>query len=231
MLNSIRSNPSNSPMMSRGNSIFSLKDVGLSIGDSSILDSINLDINRGEIVFITGVSGAGKTSLLRILSGEIMATSGVVIRDSKIFSGLIFQDLRLLSKKSCREHLFSSYDKAIYRSKGEFLSDLDELASYFAIKGRLDLPIAAANGGLKQKVAIIRALLARPDVLLADEPTSSLDFENAKRLFNLLNIYNVKRGLTVIWASHNRDLVKKFSGRIIHLDNGRLLYSGHACFI
>ena len=98
-------------------------------------------------------------------------------------------------------------------------------------KDRLHLKVNDANGGLKQKVAIIRALLTRPDVLIADEPTSSLDIDNTRRLFDVLNLYNVKRGLTVIWATHNKELIKSFTGRIIHLDNGRLVYSGNACFI
>jgi cell division transport system ATP-binding protein len=88
-----------------------------------------------------------------------------------------------------------------------------------------------ANGGLKQKVAMIRALLSKPQVLLADEPTAALDKESAMKLFEILNFYNVRRNLTVVWASHNRDLVKQFPGKIVHLDGGKLIYSGHACFI
>ena len=78
---------------------------------------------------------------------------------------------------------------------------------------------------------MIRALLTRPNVLLADEPTSSLDKESSIKMFDVLNYYNVKRQLTVIWASHNRELVKQFPGKIVHLENGKLIYSGHACFI
>ncbi|MBT6325532.1 MAG: cell division ATP-binding protein FtsE, partial [Bdellovibrionales bacterium] len=88
-----------------------------------------------------------------------------------------------------------------------------------------------ANGGLRQKIAIIRALLTRPEVFIADEPTSSLDYDNAYKLYEVLNLYNAKRGMTVIWASHNRELVKKFTGRVVHLDKGKLVYSGNACFI
>jgi ABC-type phosphate/phosphonate transport system, ATPase component len=74
-------------------------------------------------------------------------------------------------------------------------------------------------------------LMTRPNVLIADEPTASLDKESSIKLFDVLNFYNVKRKLTVIWASHNRDLVKQFPGKIVHLENGKLVYSGHACFI
>ena len=93
------------------------------------------------------------------------------------------------------------------------------------------MKVKDANGGLKQKVAMVRALLSKPQVLLADEPTAALDKESAMKLFEILNFYNVRKNLTVIWASHNRDLVKQFPGKIVHLDAGNLVYSGHACFI
>ena len=67
--------------------------------------------------------------------------------------------------------------------------------------------------------------------LLADEPTSSLDKENSYRLFEILNHFNHKKGLTLVWATHNKELIKQFPGKIAHLDSGRLVYSGHACFI
>ena len=95
----------------------------------------------------------------------------------------------------------------------------------------MHLKVRDANGGLKHKTALIRALLTRPQVLLADEPTASLDKENAHKIFDLLNFYNVKRNLTVVWATHNRELVKNFPGKIVHIENGKLVYSGHACFI
>jgi len=212
--------------------LFYLEDVSVSFGKKRALRNVQLSIEKGEIVFITGVSGAGKTTLLKVLSGEINPTSGQVrCPNRSIFISQVFQDLRLMGKMTCRDNLMMSYDSSVYASKAEFLQDLNELSRVLGIKDRLDLKVNEANGGLKQKVAIIRALLSRPDVFIADEPTSSLDSDNAQKLFEVLNLYNVKRGLTVVWASHNKELVKKFTGRILHLDNGKLVYSGHACFI
>ena len=136
-----------------------------------------------------------------------------------------------MGKYTCEENLMFAYDSSLYDSKNEFMKDMQELSRILGISDRLKLKVNEANGGLKQKVAIIRSLLTRPDVFIADEPTSSLDTDNAQRLFDILNLYNVKRGMTVIWATHNKELIKSFSGRIIHLDQGRLVYSGHACFI
>jgi cell division transport system ATP-binding protein len=217
--------------------IFYCDDVCVTYGEIKALRNVQLTIEKGEIIFLTGASGAGKTTLLKILSGLVEPTSGKVIRPNffegkkSLFISNVFQDLRLIGKYTCEENLLFAYDSSLYDSKAEFVQDMHELARIMGIKDRLGLKINDANGGLKQKVAIIRALLTRPDVLIADEPTSSLDTDNARRLFDVLNLYNSKRGTTVIWATHNKELIKNFTGRIIHLDNGRLVYSGHACFI
>lgn len=217
--------------------IFYCEDVSVEFGEIRALKNIQLTIERGEIIFVTGASGAGKTTLLKLLSGLQEPTSGKLIRPNvlggkkNLYVSNVFQDLRLMGKYTCEENLMFAYDSNIYKDKNEFIQDMHELARILAIKDRLNLKINQANGGLQQKVAIIRSLLTRPDILIADEPTSSLDTDNARRLFDVFNLYNAKRGLTVVWATHNKELIKSFTGRIIHLDNGRLVYSGHACFI
>jgi len=211
--------------------LYKLDNVRVSFNGLDALKDVNLQVNSGEIIFLTGASGAGKTTLLNVLAGNIDPSNGKIFSSPTNFSVQVFQDLRLIERMTCRENLSFTYDPTIYKSRNEFNSDLEELAKILGISSRLDMKMKDANGGLKQKVAIIRALLTRPNVFIADEPTSSLDFDNAKRLFDLLNIYNSKRKMTIIWASHNRELVQKFTGRIIHLDKGRLIHSGHACFI
>ena len=211
--------------------------VTVSFGAIDAIKAISLEINLGEIVFITGASGAGKSTLLNVISDNCKTTSGKVTlplkgtNGKKIYFSKVDQDLKLMSKYNCYENLLLSYDSLIYETEKEFENDLHELCKIFGISDRLHLKVRDCNGGLKQKIGIIRSLLTKPDVFIADEPTSSLDLENSKKLFEVLNVYNVKKGMTVIWASHNRDLVKQFSGRILHLENGRLIYSGHICFI
>ena len=224
-----------------GGPIFHCEDVSVQFDEIRALKNIQLTIERGEIIFVTGASGAGKTTLLKLLSGIQEPTSGRVIRPNflsgsgtskkNLYISNVFQDLRLMGKYTCAENLMFAYDSNIYKDKNEFIQDMNELTRILGIKDRLNLPINKANGGLQQKVAIIRSLLTRPDILIADEPTSSLDSDNTRRLFDVFNLYNAKRGLTVIWATHNKELIKSFTGRIIHLENGRLVYSGHACFI
>ncbi len=198
------------------------------------LNSLCFTMRQDEIVFVTGASGAGKTSLLKVLAGELTPTSGHF--DFKpprndYFTVQVTQQVELVKRKKCIDHLYQSYDKSIYKTEKAFEQEMNDLIRFFGIDNRLQLKVSEANGGLKQKVAIIRALLSRPDLFIADEPTSSLDTTNAQKLFEVLELYNRKRGMGVIWASHNRELVRQFSGRIVHLDKGCLVHSGHACFI
>jgi len=212
--------------------LIELSNIDLFYKKFHALKNLNLQIEKGQILFITGASGAGKTSLLKIIGGELKPTTGKVISFSKdLFTTQIFQDLKLFPKRSGRENLEMSYDRKVYKNKIEFREDLEELSRILGIYDFLELKMSEANGGLKQKIAFLRAILSRPDVIIADEPTCSLDTENARKIYDILNLYNVKRGLTVIWATHNKELIKSFSGKIVHLDRGKLVYSGHACFI
>ena len=221
-----------SPRM-RDQFVFYLEKVGVKFGTTHALRDITLTVNPGEILFITGKSGAGKSTLLNLLVGDIDPTSGKVfgVNQTHRFCAQVFQDLKLFEHQTCEENIWYSFDRKIYKSKNEFYSDMMELVKVLGFTEKLQLPIAKANGGLKQKVAMVRALMSRPNILIADEPTASLDKESSVKLFDVLNYYNVKRQLTVVWASHNRDLVKQFPGKIVHLENGKLIYSGHACFI
>lgn len=217
------------------NYLFHLDNLSVEFGSIKALKSVQLTIYPGEILFVTGPSGAGKTSLLSVLGGHLEPTSGKAIlphmKSSKHFVSTVFQDLRLMQKKSCEDNMWMAYDASIYDSKNDFYREMEDLCRLLHVHDHLSRKIEDCNGGLRQKVAMIRALLARPTALLADEPTSSLDKENSYRLFEVLNHINHKKGLTLIWATHNKELIKQFPGKIAHLDAGRLVYSGHACFI
>jgi len=214
------------------NDLFSLCDVTVIFGKEKALQNIQFNFKRGDFLFITGDSGAGKTTLLKILSGDEQPTRGMVIKSkNEFFCSEVFQDLRLVPKWTCERNLWCSYDKDLYLSKKRFQEDMLDLCRYLGVQDRLHLNISQANRGLQQKIALIRALLAKPDVLIVDEPTSSLDKGNASRIFDLLSIYNLKKGVSVIWATHNQELVRSFSGRMLHMEKGKVVYSGHACFI
>lgn len=226
-------NQTTSYRKSVGPKLFGLENVSVKFGSTYAMKGVDFTLNQGEVVFVTGVSGAGKTTLLKTLGGLIEPDQGRVHRPNprEAFCVPIFQDLKLFQNQTCEQNLVSAFDSVVYKSRKEFDQDLRELSRILGVSSQLDLRIKDANGGLKQKIAFMRALLTRPDVILADEPTAALDFDNARKMFDILNLYNVKQGLTVVWATHSKELAKKFTGRMVHMDKGKLIYSGHACFI
>lgn len=214
--------------------VFELTNVTVDFGKLRALRSIQLSVQAKDVLFVTGVSGAGKSTLLNLMAGLVQPTSGTIslAQDSeRFFVASVFQDLRLWQKKNCEENMWFSYDPRIYDTKEQFHKELVELSRLMGVYDHLSRPIQDCNGGLKSKVAMIRALLSKPNALLADEPTSALDKEASFRLFEVLSHYNQKQALTLVWATHNREMVKQFPGLVAHLDAGRLLYSGQACFI
>ncbi len=214
------------------NALFNLQAVSKQFKGSQALSNINLKIKKGEILFVTGRSGAGKSTLLNLLSGDLEPCGGKIQRPAEgTFVGQVFQDLKLFQNRTLEQNLWYAYDSSIYKNRNEFQKDLLELSSVLGARDSLNKKIKDVNGGMKQKASMLRALLSKPQVLLADEPTASLDKESSSKLFDLLNFYNVRKGLTIVWATHNKDLIKQFPGEIAHLDSGKLVYSGKACFI
>jgi len=214
--------------------VFYFDQVTVDFGNIKALKSVQLSVLPKDVLFVTGASGAGKSTLLNLMAGLVEPTSGKIQRlqdDSRFFVASVFQDLRLWSEKTCEQNMWVSYDPRQYDSREQFHRELVELSRVLGIYDHLGMKIEQCNGGLKSKVAMVRALLAKPDALLADEPTAALDRDASFRLFELLNHYNQRKGLTLVWATHNREMVKQFPGKVAHLDQGRLMYAGQACFI
>ena len=214
--------------------VFHFEQVSVDFGKVKALRSVQLSVLPKDVLFVTGASGAGKSTLLNLMAGLVEPTSGRIQRlqdDSRFFVASVFQDLRLWQEKTCEQNMWVSYDARLYDSREQFHKEMLELARVLGIYDHLGTKIDQCNGGLKSKVAMVRALLAKPDALLADEPTAALDREASFRLFELLNHYNQRKGLTLVWATHNREMVKQFPGKVAHLDQGRLMYAGQACFI
>lgn len=230
-LQRVQSSLSSNTFLPQSKILIDLEGVCVEYKGHEALRNVSFTLTQGDVIFITGVSGAGKTTLLNILSGDLTASRGRQTFRQGLFSAQVFQDLRLFDNDTVLQNLEMAYDSDIFRTKKEFLKEMDELSHILGLKKNLSSKVLNISGGARQKVALARALLSRPDVLLADEPTSALDFDNTKRIYDLLNIYNQKRGLTVVWASHHRELVKKFNGKIVHLDKGLVVHTGHACFI
>lgn len=215
--------------------MISLHKATKNYGKTKVLRNVDLEIAPGEFVSIVGQSGAGKTTLVRVLIGEERVTSGqVVIGDWDITKiskrevpylrrqiGVIFQDFKLLPKKSLEENVAF----ALEVSGGTPIKIKKIVPSVLKIVGLEDKKKrypSEVSGGEQQRAAIARALVHQPKILLADEPTGNLDAINANEIIDLLLRIN-KFGTTVILVTHNKEIVNSLNKRVITLENGQVI--------
>ena len=199
------------------------------------LRGINLNIERGEFVFVAGTSGAGKSSFLRLIFGEEQATRGNVLilgrnmsnissdnlSDLRTEIGVIFQDYKLLPSKNVLENVTFALESLGVRSSERNRRAM-MLLEAVGLADRAEDSAMSLSGGEQQRVAIARALINRPKLIIADEPTGNLDPDMTISIFNLLIEAN-NCGATVIVASHNLQLIEELNKRTIVLEKGRLI--------
>ncbi len=210
-----------------------LDKVKKEFGEVTALDDISLRINKGDFVFITGRSGAGKTTILKLILGEYKPTAGEVwvaetnlnqARAKQVLKlrrsmGIIYQDYRLLNYKTVKENILVALD-VVGDDKGNRQKRLEEVLSVVGLDKRIDFFPAQLSGGELQRVCLARALIIEPKLLMADEPTGNLDPETSWELMNLLKKIN-QRGTTVIMSTHDFDIVNSMDIRTIKLKQGR----------
>ncbi|MEC5292211.1 cell division ATP-binding protein FtsE [Aurantimonas sp. C2-6-R+9] len=199
-----------------------------------VLRDLSFEVKRQSFQFLTGPSGAGKTSLLRMLFLALKPTRGLITvlgRDASTLArkdlpsirrriGVVFQDFRLL------EHLTTYENVALplrVRGKDEasYRQDVIDLIKWVGLGERLNASPVVLSGGEKQRAAIARALIDQPDILLADEPTGNVDPPLARRLLRLFLELN-RTGTAVVIATHDLDLMEQVSARRLVLSDGRL---------
>jgi cell division transport system ATP-binding protein len=215
--------------------------VGMRYGRSpEVLKDINFELPAGSFHFLTGASGAGKSSLLKLIYMAEHASRGRIDmfgRDIDQIApgdrpflrrriGVVFQEFRLL------EHLnaFDNCALPLRISGGrpdKYRGDVAELLSWVGLKSRMHALPATLSGGEKQRLAIARAVVGRPDILLADEPTGNVDQGHALRILRLFVELN-RLGTTVLIATHDEDLVARSGQPVLHLDNGRMIHYGRS---
>jgi len=199
------------------------------------LDNISFEIKGGEFVLIIGRSGAGKSTILKLINKEIDPTRGYIfyknLEITKISSKkkrelrrkitTIFQDFKLLNKKTVFENLSLPLE-ILGKNRREIEKEVLNVAQRLKIENKLNQKAETLSGGEKQKVCLARGLLYNPEVILADEPTGNLDPLSAHEILEILKSLN-KEGITIIFATHNKEIVDSLKTRVITLDNGRLI--------
>lgn len=205
------------------------------IEQNRVLQDIDLHITPGEFVSIVGQSGAGKTTLVRILIGEERVDSGqVLIGDWDITKiskpevpflrrqiGVIFQDFKLLPKKTLEENVAFALEVS-GSSRGKIKKIVPSVMKIVGLDDKKTRYPHEVSGGEKQRTAIARALVHQPKILLADEPTGNLDAINANEIIELLLRIN-KFGTTVILVTHNKEIVNRLNRRVVTMEQGRII--------
>lgn len=197
------------------------------------LSDINLAIKKGEFVFVTGASGSGKTTLLKLLYCEERPTSGQILINGKNIDslgtseipylrrriGVVFQDFKLLSERTIFENVAIPLE-VLGAPKEEIVKRVEIVLKTVKLHHRMDEKVSYLSGGEQQKVAVARAIINNPMIILADEPMGSLDRGSGDEIMGILRSVN-SMGTTVVLASHNMSLIK--DGRVIVMEKGRIL--------
>lgn len=211
------------------------ENITKKFGNGTIaLEEINLEIPKGEFVFVCGPSGAGKTTILRLLIRDLLPTTGSIFLNDwdigKLPSGkipqlrrrvgMVFQDFKLLHDRTVFENVALSLE--ILGEKEKIIQEkVNEVLESLGLVDQANLfPLQLAGGEL-QRTVLARAIVGKPEVILADEPTGNLDPGTAWEIINLLQEIN-KSGVTVIMATHNVDIVDSLGKRVVKLDKGKI---------
>jgi ABC-type polar amino acid transport system ATPase subunit len=217
-----------------------LNNICFAYDKEIILKDIGFTIDEGEIVGILGLSGSGKTTLLKILSGLLVPDEGTYLIDGlqafdkqrksdKIAAelGVVFQQFNLFPHLSVLDNLVMPLRLRTKKSKKECMATAIELLDILGLKDQISKFPHQCSGGQQQRIAIARALILDPKVLLIDEPTSALDKENVKKVEELLKTLH-QRGLTLILITHDLPFAQAMCKRVIELSDGNVIYDGSA---
>lgn len=199
------------------------------------LKNINITIERGEFVFLIGSSGAGKTTVTKLLMREENVTSGEVLLDGENICtykrrqipylrrkmGVVFQDFRLLPDRTVYENIEFAM-RAIGADKREIKKRIPIILNQVGLSPKADIFPNQLSGGEQQRVSLARAIINNPSILIADEPTGNLNPQAASEIMEIIDNIN-KRGTTVIMATHAQDIVNKYRKRVIQIEYGEMV--------
>ncbi len=215
--------------------VLSLKNVAIYQEGKSILSHVNLDVNRGEFIYIIGKTGSGKSSLMKTLYGDLVLTEGeghVVDFDLATLKeddipflrrkiGIVFQDFKLLPDRTVKDNMLFVLKATGWIDNDEMLRKIEEVLDKVGMKDFANKMPHQLSGGEQQRVAIARALLNDPELILADEPTGNLDPQTSAEVLEVLRNINAN-GKTIIMATHDYALLMKFPSKTLKCEDERI---------
>lgn len=199
------------------------------------LNGVNLKIKKGEFVFIVGDSGSGKSTLIKLMLRELVPTSGEIYVNGENLAklkhrqvpvyrrnlGVVFQDFRLLKDRNVYENVAFA-QRIVQTPNREIKKNVPAILSIVGLAGKYKAKPKQLSGGEQQRVAMARALINKPPILLCDEPTGNLDPKNSWEIMKLLEQIN-KKGTTIIVVTHNKEIVNEMQKRVITLKKGVII--------
>ena len=214
-----------------------IKSLKKNFGSKKVLKGIDLEVNKGDIVGIIGPSGCGKSTLLKTINLLEIPTSGTINFEGKNLDfkenltlvrrkiGMLFQQFNLFSNMTVLENIILAPVKLKILSHDEAVKEATSLLKKIDLYDKKDYYPYELSGGQQQRIAIIRALIMHPDLMLFDEPTSALDPEMIGEVTNLMKEI-ANQGMTMIVVSHEMNFIKKFATKVIFMEDGKIIEQG-----
>ncbi|MDX1907666.1 MAG: ATP-binding cassette domain-containing protein [Bacteroidia bacterium] len=223
------------PATSSAPAVVSLDHVSLNLGDRALLQDASVALRKGEFVYLVGRTGAGKSSLLRLIYADLTPGSGTmtvggqditrISRAQKPFLrrklGIVFQDYQLLPEKTVFQNIRFALRATGWRDRTKIQQRIQSLLMQVGLSGKLNAWPHQLSGGEQQRVTIARAMINEPLVLLADEPTGNLDPEATRQIMELLIQIN-RAGTAILLATHDYHLIRTWPARVLEIHEGQL---------
>ena len=219
-----------------GNTVIRLDNVDVYQQKHLVLTNVNLQIDKGEFVFLIGQTGSGKSSLLKVIYGDIHIASGeghaggydlkkLTEKDVPFLRrklGIVFQDFQLLTDRTIEDNLRFVMHATGWKDKNLISDRIKDVLEKVGLRSKIKKMPHEISGGEQQRVVVARALLNDPEIILADEPTGNLDPETSEEIMLLLKEIS-RSGTSVLMATHDYQLIRTFPSRIIKCENGRVI--------
>lgn len=221
--------------MDKGKTVLQIKNLVKSFDDNRVLNSISLDIHKGEVVVVIGPSGCGKSTLLRCINGLERIQDGEILLKGELISnqnknmhlvrqkiGMVFQSYDLFPHMTILENIILGPVKAQRRDRKEVLKEAEKLLERVGLMDKKDAYPRQLSGGQKQRVAIVRSLCMHPEVMLFDEVTAALDPEMVREVLDVM-LELAREGSTMVIVTHEMQFARAVADRIVFMDRGEIV--------